>query len=37
VAWSPAHGNQMMALLQAAEAALATLPAGQGGVASARG
>ena len=35
VAWSPTHGNQLMALLQAAEAALATLPAGQGGVAAA--
>jgi GGDEF domain-containing protein len=35
VAWSPAHGNQMMALLQAAETALTTLPAGEGGVATA--
>ena len=34
VVWSPAHGNQLMPLLQAAEAALATLPAGQGGVAA---
>jgi hypothetical protein len=34
VVWSPTHGNQLMALLQAAEAALATLPAGQGGVAA---
>ena len=35
VAWAPAHGNQLMALLQAAEAALETLRAGEGGVASA--
>ena len=35
VAWSSAHGNQLMALLEAAETALATLPAGEGGVASA--
>lgn len=34
VVWSPQHGNQLMPLLQAAEAALATLPAGQGGVAA---
>jgi len=34
VVWSPAHGNQLLPLLQAAEAALASLPAGQGGVAS---
>jgi len=34
VAWTPAHGNQLMALLQAAEDALGTLPEGQGGVAS---
>jgi len=34
VVWTPTHGNQLMALLQAAEAALATLPAGQGGVAT---
>jgi diguanylate cyclase (GGDEF)-like protein len=34
VVWSPEHGNQLMPLLQAAEAALATLPAGQGGVAA---
>ena len=33
VVWSPEHGNQLMPLLQAAEAALATLPPGQGGVA----
>ena len=32
VVWSPAHGNQLMPLLQAAEVALAKLPAGQGGV-----
>jgi diguanylate cyclase (GGDEF)-like protein len=37
VVWSPAHGNQLVPLLQAAEAALATLPAGQGGVASGPG
>lgn len=34
VVWSPEHGNQLMPLLQAAEAALATLPVGQGGVAA---
>jgi diguanylate cyclase (GGDEF)-like protein len=34
VVWSPAHGNQLLPLLQAAEAALASLPAGQGGVAA---
>lgn len=34
VVWSPEHGNQLVPLLQAAEAALATLPAGQGGVAA---
>jgi len=34
VVWSPEHGNQLLPLLQAAEAALATLPAGQGGVAT---
>jgi len=34
VVWSPAHGNQLLPLLQAAEAALASLPAGQGGVAT---
>jgi len=34
VVWSPQHGNQLMPLLQAAEAALETLPAGQGGVAA---
>ena len=34
VVWSPAHGNQLMPLLQAAEVALAKLPAGQGGVAT---
>lgn len=34
VVWSPTHGNQLMPLLQAAEAALATLPTGQGGVAA---
>ena len=34
VVWTPAHGNQLMALLQAAEEALGTLPEGQGGVAS---
>ena len=33
--WSPTHGNQLLPLLQAAEAALASLPTGQGGVASA--
>ncbi len=33
VVWTPAHGNQLMALLQAAEDALGTLPEGQGGVA----
>ncbi len=35
VAWSPTHGNQLLPLLQAAEAALGALPAGEGGVASA--
>jgi diguanylate cyclase (GGDEF)-like protein len=34
VVWTPTHGNQLMALLQAAEEALGTLPEGQGGVAS---
>ncbi|HYP32299.1 MAG TPA: diguanylate cyclase [Burkholderiaceae bacterium] len=34
VVWAPAHGNQLLPLLQAAEAALATLPPGQGGVAA---
>lgn len=34
VVWSPEHGNQMLPLLQAAEIALASLPAGQGGVAA---
>jgi predicted signal transduction protein with EAL and GGDEF domain len=34
VVWSPAHGNQLLPLLQAAEAALGSLPAGQGGVAT---
>lgn len=34
VVWSPAHGNQLMPLLQAAEAALAKLPKGDGGVAT---
>jgi len=34
VVWSPQHGNQLLPLLQAAEAALATLPVGQGGVAA---
>jgi len=33
VAWSPEHGNQLLPLLQAAEAALATLPTGESGVA----
>jgi diguanylate cyclase (GGDEF)-like protein len=35
VVWTPEHGNQLMPLLQVAEAALATLPAGEGGVACA--
>ena len=34
VVWTPTHGNQLMALLEAAETALATLPEGRGGVAS---
>jgi diguanylate cyclase (GGDEF)-like protein len=34
VVWSPQHGNQLVPLLHAAEAALASLPAGQGGVAA---
>jgi diguanylate cyclase (GGDEF)-like protein len=34
VVWSPEHGNQLLPLLQAAEAALAALPAGESGVAS---
>src|ERR1700712_5312027 len=36
VVWTPTHGNQLMALLQAAEAALHTLPAGEGGVGAAQ-
>jgi diguanylate cyclase (GGDEF)-like protein len=34
VVWTPEHGNQLMPLLQAAEAALAALPAGAAGVAT---
>ena len=34
VVWAPQHGDQLLPLLQAAEAALATLPVGQGGVAA---
>jgi len=33
--WSPAHGNQLLPLLERAEAALAQVPAGQGGVCAA--
>jgi diguanylate cyclase (GGDEF)-like protein len=32
VVWFPSHGNQLLPLLQAAETALGTVPAGQGGV-----
>ena len=35
VVWAPEHGDQLLPLLQAAEAALGTLPAGEGGVACA--
>jgi len=34
VVWTPDHGNQLLPMLQAAEAALATLPAGDVGVAA---
>ena len=35
VVWAPTHGNQLLPLLQAAEAALAGLPGQEGGVVSA--
>jgi diguanylate cyclase (GGDEF)-like protein len=35
VVWSPEHGDQLLPLLQAAEAALESIPANQGGVACA--